>query len=91
MSRHSNGKRLHGYRRRLYEDDGPLRAANNSGRTRAVHIGVYKIVGNDLHKTSKGLREMNYQNTQQFERATMRNNLLKPLLVLCGVSKSAFL
>jgi len=28
---------------------------------------------------------MNYQDTQQFERATMLNNLLKHLLVLCGV------
>jgi hypothetical protein len=31
------------------------------------------------------MREMNYQDTKQFERATMLNNLLKPLLVLCGV------
>ena len=31
---------------------------------------------NVLHKTSKGLREMNYQDTQQFERATMLNNNL---------------
>ena len=31
------------------------------------------------------MREMNYQDIQQFERAIMLNNLLKPLLVLCGV------
>ena len=36
------------------------------------------------------MREMNYQDTQQFERATMMNNLLKPLLVLCGVSRRYF-
>lgn len=40
---------------------------------------------NGLHKTSKGMREMNNQDTQQFERATMMNYVLKPLLVLCGV------
>ena len=41
---------------------------------------------NELHKTSKGMREMNYQNTQQFERATMPKLPIQPLLVLCGVS-----
>jgi len=29
------------------------------------------IAYNVLHKTSKGMREMNYQNTTRFERATM--------------------
>ena len=43
---------------------------------------------NALHKTSKGMREMNYQNTQQFERATMPKLPIQPLLVLCGVSAS---
>ena len=47
-----------------------------------------KLAHNVLHKTSKGMREMNYQDIQQFERATMLNNLLKPLLVLCGVMGS---
>lgn len=45
---------------------------------------------NVLHKTSKGMREMNYQYTQQFERAIMLNMPPKPLLVLCGVSISVF-
>ena len=36
--------------------------------------------------TSKGMREMNYQDTQQFERATMLRLPIQPLLVLCGVS-----
>jgi len=43
------------------------------------------LTHNGLHKTSKGMRDMNYQDTQQLERATMLNNLLKPLLVLCVV------
>ncbi len=43
------------------------------------------IFANDLHKTSKGLRDMNYQDTQQFERATMLKLPIQPLLVLCGV------
>jgi hypothetical protein len=29
------------------------------------------MFANVLHKTSKGMREMNYQYTQQFERDTM--------------------
>ncbi len=29
------------------------------------------MTANVLHKTSKGMREMNYQNTTRFERATM--------------------
>ena len=41
---------------------------------------------NDLHSTSKGLREMNYQNIQQIERATMLQIPMHPLLVLCGVT-----
>ena len=40
---------------------------------------------NGLHKTSKGMREMNYRDTQQFERATMLQIPMHPLLVLCGV------
>ena len=39
-----------------------------------------------MHKTSKGMREMNYQDTQQFEWATMPKLQIQPLLVLCGVS-----
>ena len=30
-----------------------------------------KNIKNGLHKTSKGMREMNYQDIQQIERATM--------------------
>jgi len=44
-----------------------------------------------LHKTSKGMREMNYQDTQQLERATMQKLPIQPLLVLCGVIASAFI
>jgi len=51
----------------------------------------FSIVVNVLHKTSKEMREMNYQDTTDFERATMPKLPLKPLLVLCGVSKSAFI
>ena len=39
-----------------------------------------------MHKTSKGIREMNYQDTQHFERATMLKLPIQPLLVLCGVT-----
>ena len=46
---------------------------------------------NVLHKTSKGMREMNYQDTQQLERATMLKLPIQPLLVLCGVSSSLLL
>ena len=46
---------------------------------------------NVLHKTSKGMREMNYQDTQRFERAKMLQLPIQPLLVLCGVSRSLFL
>ncbi len=46
---------------------------------------------NVLHKTSKGMREMNYQNTQQFERATMPKLPTQPLLVLCGVTARFYL
>ena len=43
------------------------------------------MFANVLHKTSKGMREMNYQYTQQLERATMLQLPIQPLLVLCGV------
>ena len=43
---------------------------------------------NVLHKTSKGMRDMNYQDTQRFERAKMLQLPIQPLLVLCGVSRS---
>ena len=46
---------------------------------------------NVLHKTSKGMREMNYQYTQQFERAAMLKLPIRPLLVLCGVRLPYFL
>ena len=48
------------------------------------------VATNVLHKTSKGMRDMNYQDTQQFERATMPKLPLKPLLVLCGVRRCSF-
>ena len=53
--------------------------------------GFLPINANGLHKTSKGKREMNYQDTQQFERATMLKLPIQPLLVLCGVSRSVLL
>ena len=31
----------------------------------------YKMAHNVLHKTSKGMRDMNHQDTQQFERDKM--------------------
>jgi hypothetical protein len=46
------------------------------------------LTHNVLHKTSKGMRDMNYQDTQHFGRDTMPKLPLKPLLVLCGVSSS---
>lgn len=51
----------------------------------AQNIGI-RVVHNVLHSTSKGLQEMNYQNTQQFERPTMLQIPMHPLLVLCGVT-----
>ena len=36
---------------------------------------------NVLHKTSKGIRDMNYQYKQQLERATMPKLPIQPLLV----------
>jgi hypothetical protein len=36
--------------------------------------------------SSKGMREMNHQDTQQFGRATMPNNPPKPLLVIACVT-----
>jgi len=53
------------------------------------HIFVYGYNGG--HKTSKGMREMNYQDTQQFERAIILKLPIQPLLVLCGVSRSVFI
>ena len=50
-----------------------------------------KLADNVLHKTSKGMREMNYQDTQQFERATMLKLPIQPLLVLCGVMGCRYL
>jgi len=47
----------------------------------ANRFNVYNV----SHKTSKGMRDMNYQYTMNITRATMLNNLPKPLLVLCGV------
>ena len=47
---------------------------------------LVSIAYNGSHKTSKGMREMNYQYTQQFERATMLQLPIQPLLVLCGVT-----
>ena len=52
---------------------------------------LLKMAYNVLHKTSKGMREMNYQDTIQFERATMLQLPIQPLLVLCGVSNSPLL
>lgn len=49
-----------------------------------------KIAGNVGYMTSKGMRDMNYQDTQQFERATMLKLPIQPLLVLCGVCAVAF-
>ena len=46
----------------------------------------FLITYNVLHKTSKGMRDMNYQDTIHFERATMLKLPIQPLLVLCGVS-----
>lgn len=48
---------------------------------RSTHL----MFANVLHKTSKGMRDMNYQDTQQFARATMPKLPIQPLLVLCGV------
>jgi len=50
-----------------------------------------KIAHNGSHKTSKGMLEMNYQDTQQFERATMPKLPIQPLLVLCGVMPRFYL
>jgi hypothetical protein len=56
-----------------------------------MNVRCQAIDANGLHKTSKGMREMNYQDTQQFERATMLELPIQPLLVLCGVSCCPFL
>jgi hypothetical protein len=57
------------------------------------HVAVFflRLVGNGLHKTSKGMRKMNYQDTQQFERAKMLQLPIQPLLVLCGVVRMCFI
>ena len=39
-----------------------------------------------MHKIGKGMRDMNYQYTQNFERATMPKLPIQHLLVLCGVT-----
>lgn len=49
---------------------------------------LFKITDNVLHKTNKGMREINYRDTQRFERAKMPKLPIQPLLVLCGVSRS---
>ena len=46
---------------------------------------------NGSHKTSKEMREMNYQDEQQFERATMLELPMRPVLVLCGVRRCSFI
>ena len=46
---------------------------------------------NVLHKTSKGMREMNYQDTQKFERGTVPKLPIQPLLVLCCVRRCSFI
>ena len=61
----------------------PQRAARRWVKIISVNL---RFAPNVLHKTSKGMREMNYQDTQQFERATMLQLPIQPLLVLCGVS-----
>lgn len=48
------------------------------------------MAGNGLHKTSKGMRAMNYQDAQHFERDTMPKLTQNPLLVLCGVRRCSF-
>lgn len=53
--------------------------------------GCPTVATNVLHKTSKGMRDMNHQDTQQFERATMPKLPIQPLLVLCGVTTRFYL
>ena len=60
----------------------PIKGSGKGGRGR---------VDNVLHKTSKGMREINYQDTQQFEQADMLQLLIPPLLVLSCVSHSVFI
>lgn len=52
---------------------------------------VLKVTHNVLHKTSKGMREMNYQDITQFEQTTMLKLPIQPLLVLCGVMPRFYL
>jgi len=40
--------------------------------------------------TSKGMREVNYQETQPFKRASMLKLPIQPLLVLCGIRRCSF-
>jgi len=56
-----------------------------------MHRACFKVVHNVLHKTSKGLRELNYQDTQLLERATMPKLPIQPLLVLCCVTARFYL
>jgi hypothetical protein len=52
---------------------------------------VCPIAYNGSNKISKGMREMNYQDTQQFDRANMPKLQIQPLLVLCSVTASFYL
>ena len=54
-------------------------------------VYICSVNANGLHKTSKGMRDMNYQDTTQFKRAAMLKLPIQPLLVLCGVSNSPLL
>jgi hypothetical protein len=64
----------------------------NAGSILLLSVGVVlSMTANVLHKTSKGMRAMNYQDTKQFERATMPKLPIQPLLVLCGVNCSLLL
>ena len=51
---------------------------------------LFKLFANVGYKNSKGMREMNYQDTQLFERAKMPQLPIQPLLVLCGVRRCSF-
>ena len=59
-----------------------MKAHSDDGRAQ----GRVQLITTPTAMTSKGMREMNYQDTQQFERATMLRLPIQPLLVLCGVS-----
>ena len=49
-----------------------------------------RVATNGLHKTSKGMRAMNSQDSTPFERAKMLQLPIQPLLVLCGVRRCSF-